>query len=94
MRQQFERLVELSKLPNVDLRVLPATSAYPAMGTPFSILSFDDSHPDVGYVELLGKGAYIEEPEDLDRHQANFAGLRKVALSQSKSRNLIAEIAR
>jgi hypothetical protein len=94
MRQQLNRLIELGKLPNVDLRVLPATGAYPAMGTPFSILSFDGAFPDVGYIEVIDKGVYVEEPEDLEPYQVNFAGLRKVALSQSKSRNLIAEIAR
>ncbi|HEX6357887.1 helix-turn-helix transcriptional regulator [Actinophytocola sp.] len=93
MREQLDRLAELSKLTNVDLRVLPATSAYPAMGTPFSILSFDGTFPDVGYIELLSKGAYIED-DDLERYQVNFAGLQKVALNQSKSRNLITEIAR
>jgi hypothetical protein len=36
---------------------------------------------------------YVEEPEDLEPYQVNFAGLRKVALSQNKSRSLIAEIA-
>lgn len=74
--------------------MLPATSAYPAMGTPFSILSFDGAFPDVGYIELIDRGVYVEEPEDLVRYQINFAGLRKVALSPNKSRNLIAEIAR
>lgn len=63
------------------------------MGVPFNILSFDDACPEVGYVEVLGKGIYIEE-EDLEPYQLNFAGLRKVALSQNKSRNFIAEIAR
>jgi hypothetical protein len=37
MRGQLRRLVELAALSNVDLRVIPATGAYPAMGTPFYI---------------------------------------------------------
>jgi transcriptional regulator with XRE-family HTH domain len=95
MREQLERLVELSKLPNVDLQVIAATSgAYPAMGFPFSILSFAGAYPDVGYVESIGMGVYIEEPESLEPYQVNFVGLQKVALSQSKSRGLIAEVAR
>lgn len=94
MAQQLDRLVDLAKLPNVDLRVIAATGAYPAMGTPFSILSFAGDYPDVGYIESIDKGVYIEEPEDLKPYQVNFAGLQKVALSQSKSRGLIAEIVR
>jgi transcriptional regulator with XRE-family HTH domain len=93
MRQQLERLIELSKLPNVDLRVIPAAGAYPAMGTPFSILSFASGYPDIGYVELLDKGVYLEEPEDVEPYRDNFAGLQEVAWSARKSRTLIADIA-
>jgi hypothetical protein len=93
MRQQLERLVELSKLPNVDLRVIPAAGAYPAMGTPFRILSFASGYPDIGYVELLGKAVYLEEPEEVEPYRHNFAGLQEVAWSARKSRTLIADIA-
>jgi transcriptional regulator with XRE-family HTH domain len=93
MRQQLERLVELSKLPNVDLRVIPSVGAYPAMGTPFHILSFASGYPDVGYIELLDKGVYLEEPEDVKPYRDNFAGLQEVAWSARKSRTLIADIA-
>jgi len=94
MREQLDRLVELTKLPNVDIQVVPASGAYPAMGFPFSILSFAGAYPDVGYLESIDMGVYIEEPDDLEPYQLNFAGLQKVALNQSKSRSLIAEIAR
>lgn len=94
MLRQLDRLVELTELPNVDLRVIAAAGAYPAPGTPFSILSFAGAYPDVGYVELIDKGVYIEEPADLEPYQLNFAGLQKTALSESKSRSLIVEIAR
>jgi hypothetical protein len=94
MRQQLERLVELSKLPNIDLLVIPAAGAYPAMGTPFSILSFGSGYPDIGYVELLERGVYLEEPQDVEPYRTNFAGLQEVAWSARKSRTLIADIAR
>jgi len=94
MAQQLDRLVELAKLPNVDLRVIAAAGAYPAMGFPFSILSFAGAYPDVGYIESIGMGVYIEDAEDLEPYQVTFAGLQKVALGQSKSRTLIAEVAR
>lgn len=93
MREQLGRLVELAKLPNVDLRVIAATGAYPAIGVPFSILSFADAYPDLGYIELLGKGIYIEEPEELEPYRTSFAGLCQVALTPGESRSLIAKIA-
>ena len=93
MRQQLERLVELADLPNVDLRVIPTTGAYPAMGTPFSILSFAAGYPDVGYIDLLDKGVYLERDDDIEPYRTNFAGLQQVALTSRKSRTVIAEIA-
>jgi hypothetical protein len=92
MRHQLEHLLALMELPNVDVRVVPATGAYPAMGTPFYILSFDDRFPDVGYVELLDKGVYLEEPDDVQLYVTKFAGLRSVALDQRESREHIARI--
>jgi uncharacterized protein DUF5753 len=92
MRHQLEHLLALMELPNVDLWVVPATGAYPAMGTPFYILSFDDRFPDVGYVELLDKGVYLEEPNDVRLYITKFASLRAVALDPEESRELITTI--
>lgn len=92
MREQLGRLAELAELPNVDLRVIAATGAYPAIGVPFNILSFADAFPDVGYIELINTGMYIEESEKLEPYRINFTGLQQVALSLSESRSLIAAI--
>lgn len=93
MRRQLGRLVSLSTLPNVDLRVICSGSgAYPAMGTPFSILSFANQESDVGYIEMANKGVYLEEAEDIERYTLNFAGLQEVALSPKDSIELISTI--
>lgn len=92
MRRQLGHLLALMELPNVNLGVVPATGAYPAMGTPFHILSFDSRYPDVGYVELLDKGVYLEEPDEVQLYASRFAGLRAVALGAEQSRELIAAI--
>lgn len=92
MRRQLLHLLELTKLTNVDLRVVPAGRAYPAMGTPFSILSFGGRRPDVGYVELLDMGLYVEEPDDIEMYVVRFAGLRDVALDREQTRKVIATI--
>lgn len=92
MRRQLEHLLALMELPNVDLGVVPATGAYPAMGTPFYILSFDRRYPDVGYVELLDRGVYLEEPDDVQLYSAKFESLRAAALGPERSRELIATI--
>lgn len=94
MRGQLDWLLELGTRSNVDLRVVPAAGAYPAMGTPFYILSFASGYPDIGYIELLDKGVYLDEPDDVEPYTMKFAGLLQVALTPGKSRDLISEIAR
>jgi hypothetical protein len=92
MRRQLDHLLRLTELPNVDLRVVPAsTGAYPAMGTPFYLLSFT-GYPDVGYVELFDKGVYLEEPGDVQVYSAKFAGLRAVAWDPQRSREFLAAL--
>jgi transcriptional regulator with XRE-family HTH domain len=94
MSHQLGRLLELTKLPNIDLRVIPmAAGAYPAMGTPFSLLSFAGDYPDVGYIDLISKGVYMEEPDDVEPYKINFAGLQEVALTPRRTRALITELA-
>ncbi|MQA07493.1 MAG: helix-turn-helix domain-containing protein [Pseudonocardiaceae bacterium] len=95
MRQQLEHLVELSSRRHVELCVVAARSgAYPAMGTPFSILSFDNGDPDIGYVELVSRGVYLEEPEEVEPYKLGFTGVQEVALDPRESVELISTIAR
>jgi hypothetical protein len=92
MRRQLERLLELAELPNVDIRVVPASGAYPAMGTPFYLLSFPGGFPDIGYIELLDKGVYLEEADDVEPYVRKFNCLLDMALAARESAELIAEM--
>ncbi|MFE0027017.1 helix-turn-helix domain-containing protein [Amycolatopsis sp. NPDC059021] len=95
MARQRGRLLELAALPNVDLRVIPASAgAYPAMNLPFSILSFSGTplDTDVGYAELLGRGVYLEQAEEVEPYNLAFGGLRKVAMSARESVEFISAL--
>ncbi|WP_216211743.1 helix-turn-helix domain-containing protein [Amycolatopsis aidingensis] len=95
MRRQRGRLLELAELPNVELRVIPAgAGAYPAMSVPFSILGFDGSptDSDVGYVELLGRGVYLERAEDVQPYSLAFDSLRNVAMSPRETVEFISAL--
>lgn len=94
MRQQLRRLNDLSELHSVDLRVIPARGAYPAMGTPFYILSFATGYQDIGYIELIDRGIYLEQPDEVEPYRTNFRTLQGVALDPDDSYTLIAKIAR
>lgn len=95
MKAQLLHLMTLAELPNVDIRILPfSRGAYPAMGSTFTLLSFPhEHHVDVVYLENFLRIQYAERPGDRELCSLKFAGLRRVAMSQDESLELIAEAA-
>jgi transcriptional regulator with XRE-family HTH domain len=72
IRGQIEHLMEVIKLPNVRLRVMPAQSdGIIGEGGPFTILRFAEPElPDVVYLEHLTSAIYLDRRGDVDRYQA------------------------
>jgi hypothetical protein len=70
MRNQIERLIDATKLPNVTLQILPyGVGAHPAMVGAFSILRFADAElPDVVYLEHLTSAIYLDRRDDVDQY--------------------------
>ncbi|GAA2435527.1 helix-turn-helix transcriptional regulator [Actinomadura vinacea] len=70
MRGQFEHLMEMSKLPNVTIQVMPFRfGGHAAEGGAFSILRFPDQDlPDVVYVENLTGAMYLDKRDDVDTY--------------------------
>jgi hypothetical protein len=90
---QLRRVADLMELPNVDIRFLKSENgAYYAMGYPFSILSFDDNEPDIGYIELLGTGVYLEKEAEVAPYVDAFGKLWESAEGAAESRALLLEI--
>jgi transcriptional regulator with XRE-family HTH domain len=99
MRQQMERLVEASQLPNVNLRVLPLTGPHPVGTGEFVILKFAPAHGtrlhDVVYIEQLTRSAlYVEDEVDTREYSLAFDRLIAQALDPAKSRELITKTMR
>ena len=94
MRLQLEHLLELSRLPNVAIQVLPfGAGAHPAMGRPFVILAFPErADPDVVYLEDLTSALYVEDVNEVDRYNMFFNHLRATALSFEDSAALITSV--
>ena len=95
MKAQLLHLMEVSEQPTVSLQVVPrGAGAYPAMGSPFTLLSFPHrQHNDVAYLETFIKGEYVEEPGLTERCAQRFASLQDVALGAGESLELIAQAA-
>lgn len=95
MKAQLLYLMELSEQPSVSLRVVPrGAGAYPAMGSPFTLLGFPHrQHDDVVYFESFIKGEYVEDPALCELCAQRFGRLRQLALEEGESLELIAEAA-
>jgi transcriptional regulator with XRE-family HTH domain len=95
MEEQFERLQEVSTLPNVDVRVIPfAAGANPGMRGPFTHLSFADAAlDDLVYVEnTLGENIYRDDPETCLRYRERFDELEGIACTPEELPDLLARI--
>ncbi len=94
MRLQLDHLLDLSRLPNVAIQVIPfGASAHPAMGRPFVILAFPErADPDVVYLEDLTSALYVEDVNEVDRYNMFFNHLRATALSFEDSASLIMSV--
>jgi len=94
MTEQLEHLVGLARSTNITIQVIPSSyGAHPAMDSNFTILEFDQSAPNVVYVEGLVGWVYLERQQDLDRYNLVFERLSSMALNSKDSIKLIAGIA-
>lgn len=94
-RKQFERLLEVSEFPNVDLRVAPLDfGAHSELGitTGFTILEMPDSWPTLVHVETP-LGAMVAETPDVDSFADAYETLWEAgALDEQRTRDQLAKV--
>lgn len=85
MREQFRRLLEVARLPQVTLQVVPfSRGGHAAEGGSFSILRFGEPDlPDVVYTEQLTGALYLERRSDVDHYMEVMNRLSADALTPS-----------
>lgn len=90
---QIERLLEISKLPNITLQVLPyRLSGYVAEGS-FTILRFAEQElPDIVYVEHLGGALYLDSLEESELYGRVSDRLAVEADTPDRSRQLLVKL--
>jgi hypothetical protein len=93
MRNQLERLLEVSELPNVEIRVLPLDADTPMPTGAFVYMQFPPVHevpmPDIVTLEDLEGNRFLEEERQTYRYQIAFGYLESRSLSCEQSRDLI-----
>ena len=87
MAEQLGHLIEVARLPNVTLQVLPFTSGeHAGMDGEFTILHYrESSDPDVVYIENTGNDVYLENLEVTRRYNKIFDHLRAAAQNPGES---------
>lgn len=72
MRSQIEYLAEATKLPHVQLQIVPfRAGGHAGVGGAFTVLRFGDQDlPDVVYVEQLTGALYLDKRDDVDQYVA------------------------
>jgi transcriptional regulator with XRE-family HTH domain len=96
MHEQMVHLLEVSRLPNVAVRVLPLTGAHPIGTGCFTVLRFPPvpgigQSAEVVYVEQLSSTAlYVEDEDEVFEYRQAFDKLIEKSLDPERSRQMIA----
>ena len=96
MRGQLEHLIEMSKLPNITIQVMPFRfGGHAAEGGAFSILRFPETDlPDVVYVENLIGAMYLDKRDDVDVYMQAMERLAVDSATPEGTVEMIGEILR
>jgi len=95
MRDQLSHLIEISRLPNVSLRVLPFGDDSTIIMNSFDLLHFGTQSgrmPDVVYTEHFRATLYFEGEADTHQYRIVFERLGEGALGEVESIRLIERI--
>jgi transcriptional regulator with XRE-family HTH domain len=94
MRGQLAHLLDLAKLPNGELQVIPRDVVpYSALHGPFMMMSFPiPGDAGLVYVETRVRGLFFEQPEELQEYRHVMNHLRVLAATPKESSRLIDRI--
>jgi transcriptional regulator with XRE-family HTH domain len=91
LAEQLARLIEVSDLPHVVLRVVPkAAGAYPGLDGPFMILS--DKDGDTAFAQATNGGRLVADADEVRSFVDRFDRIGARALPVDSSRSLIKEV--
>ncbi|BCK57310.1 helix-turn-helix domain-containing protein [Nocardia wallacei] len=102
MGRQLRHLEQVSEMPNVTLQVVPLSAGMHVglqVGS-FVMLEFPEhpraylSEPPLVYVDGYTGALYLEREAEIRQYRQGLAGIRRVALGEGASRELVAQIAR
>jgi hypothetical protein len=95
MRAQLHRLIEVAKLPQVTLQVVPfARGGHAGASGSFAVLRFEEMDlPDVVYIEQLTSAVYLEQRADVEHYLEVMDHLSGEALTPADTTRFIERLA-
>ncbi len=92
-REQLERLLTVTTLPNVTVQVVPYDRSGYAADGPFTLLRFAQPElPNIGYVDHIAGGIYLERADEIELIGRSLDRLAVDAETPKRSRDLIDKI--
>lgn len=93
MREQYDRLLELSVAPRIEIRILPFPAGPSrASGHGFQIYSPRAGEPPVVQLELLDREYFTEAADEVGHYRIAFEHARTRAMSVERSREFLATL--
>lgn len=93
MAHQLGEILHAADQPNITVQVLPLKAgAHGGTEGAFSVLSFDEDDPDLGYAECPAGEVYVEDGEQVRRLMLTFERLTDACLSPDESVAFIAAV--
>ncbi|NIH77836.1 helix-turn-helix domain-containing protein [Amycolatopsis viridis] len=90
LREQIDKLLELTELPHIALQIVPFDLSGFAAESAFSLLQFAEPDlPNIAYVEHLNGASYLEKPEDLEVYGRAFDRLTVDAETPDRTRQML-----
>jgi transcriptional regulator with XRE-family HTH domain len=95
MTQQFMHLIDVAKLPNVMIQILPfVASVHPGLKGPFKVVEFEDAPNETVIFVESARGDFIsDDPEEARRYREDFRLIKEKSLSMSESIELLRQSA-
>ncbi|MGP4014281.1 helix-turn-helix domain-containing protein [Saccharopolyspora sp. 5N708] len=91
--EQVKYLLEMARLPNVDLRIIPYHSGWhPGLEGPFTLIESEQATP-VVLLETRRSGLCLHQDGDVNAYREAADMILRVAMNSDESMRLIAEIA-
>ncbi|WP_019818904.1 helix-turn-helix domain-containing protein [Saccharomonospora saliphila] len=92
-REQLDHLLEMITLPHVTVQVVPyERSGYAAEGA-FTMLRFSEPElPNIGYIEHIGGGLYLDRPDEIELVGRSLDRLAVDAETPERSRQMLLKV--